>query len=335
MILEGSMRAWLTFVVILILFSSSCKKDQYFYIEGFAQGTTFHITYEGQRNYSAEIDQILKDFDMSLSSYVDSSIISRINNNDPRVVPDSMFIAVFKKSKEVYETTNGMFDITVGPLVKTWGFLKDTTIRHDSAHIKELLQYVGMNKVKLENNKIIKSNPSVILDVNAIAQGYSVDIVAQFLEKQKSANYLVEIGGEIRAKGINAKGKTWRVGIDKPEDSNQLAGENLQAIVEISNKSLATSGNYRKFFIENGVKYAHTINPKTGYPAKNNLLSATIIASDCMTADAYATACMVGGIEKSKDLLKNIKGLEGYLVYSDSIGNYKIFVTEGLKSMIK
>jgi FAD:protein FMN transferase len=334
MTLPAKLKFSLYLPVILILIATSCKEKQYYYIEGFAQGTTFHITYQGRNDYSKDINQILKDFDRSLSSYIDSSILSRINNNDPDVVPDSLFIAVFNKSKEVYLNTDGMFDITVGPLVKTWGFLKDTTIRHDSANIKDLLQYVGLNKVKIENHKVIKALPGIIIDVNAIAQGYSVDIVSNFLEKRGSENYLVEIGGEIRSKGINAKEKKWRIGIDKPEDGNQTPGEKLQTIIDISNKSISTSGNYRKFYIENGIKYSHTINPKTGYPAKNNLLSATIVADDCITADAYATACMVGGLEKSKELLRKIKGLEGYLIYSDSTGNYQIYVTEGLKGMI-
>jgi thiamine biosynthesis lipoprotein len=192
-----------------------------------------------------------------------------------------------------------------------------------------------MNKVRIENERVIKDNPNIVIDVNAIAQGFSVDVVAEFLEKQGSTNYLVEIGGELKAKGINAKGNTWRIGIDKPVDGNQVAGANIQAIVEISGKSLATSGNYRKFFVENGVKYAHTINPKTGYPAKNTLLSATIIADDCMTADAYATVCMASGLEKSLEVLKKVKGLEAYLIYNDDEGKYQTYVTEGLKGMIK
>jgi FAD:protein FMN transferase len=322
-------------IFCLALVLTSCSHKSYYFIEGEAQGSTFHITYEGTRDYSLEIDSILKAFDQSLSGYVDNSIISRINNNDRTVKPDEWFTTVFNKSKEVYVTSDGMFDLTVGPLVKAWGFLKDTTIKHDSAHIKELLQYVGMDKVRIENGRVIKDNPNIIIDVNAIAQGFSVDVVSEFLEKQGSTNYLVEIGGELKAKGVNAKGKTWRIGIDKPIDGNQVAGDDLQTVIEITGKSLATSGNYRKFFVENGVKYAHTINPKTGYPAKNTLLSATIIADDCMTADAYATVCMASGLEKSLKVLEKVKGLEAYLIYNDDKGKYQIYVTEGLKGRIK
>jgi FAD:protein FMN transferase len=328
----------------LLIITFSCKKEQYFYIEGFAQGTTYHITYKGKENYARQISQILKDFDRSLSVYLDSSIISRVNRNDSTVVLDSMFVRIFNKSKEVYDKSNGLFDITVAPLVEAWGFLKDTTIHHDSAHIKELLEYVGMNKIKMVNNKmvnnkivnnkIVKQNPKIKLDVNAIAQGYSVDIVSEFLDKEGSENYLVEIGGELRAKGQNPKDKKWCIGVDKPEDTNQVSGEDLQTIMELTGKSVSTSGNYRKFFIENGVKYSHTINPFTGFPAKNNLLSATIIADECITADAYATACMVGGLEKSKQLLKEIKGIDGYLVYSDSTGAFKVYTTPGAEKLV-
>ena len=321
--------------ICLTLLITSCTRKQYYFVEGEAQGSTFHITYEGSKDYSYEIDSILKAFDQSLSGYIDNSIISRINKNDSTVKPDEWFTTVFNKSKEVYVTSDGMFDLTVGPLVKAWGFLKDTTIKHDSAHIKELLQYVGMDKVRIENGQVIKDNPNIVIDVNAIAQGFSVDVVADFLEKEGCINYLVEIGGELKAKGVNAKGNTWRIGIDKPEDGNQIAGANIQAIVEISGKSLATSGNYRKFFVENGVKFAHTINPKTGFPAKNTLLSATIIADDCMTADAYATVCMASGLNKSLEVLKKVKGLEAYLIYNDNEGKYQTHVTDGLKGMIK
>lgn len=329
------MKAIFLSIITCFLLTSSCTREKYYFIEGQAQGTTFHITYKGNNDYTPEIDSILKAFDKSLSAYIDNSIISRINNNDSTVKIDDWFKAVFYKSREVYINSNGMFDLTVGPLVKAWGFLKDTTIKHDSAHIQELLQLVGMDKIHIEHNKLVKENPNIVIDVNAIAQGYSVDVVSEFLEKKGCKNYLVEIGGELKATGLNPENGIWRIGIDKPIDGNQDSGANLQTIIEISGKSLATSGNYRKFFVENGVKYAHSINPKTGYPAKNNLLSATIVADDCMTADAYATACMVSGLDKSLQILNKVKGLEAYLVFSDNQGNFKIYVTDGLRSRIK
>jgi thiamine biosynthesis lipoprotein len=192
-----------------------------------------------------------------------------------------------------------------------------------------------MDKVKLDHGHIVKKDPRVRLDVNAIAQGYSCDVIARFLDRMGIRNYLVEIGGEIHAHGKNPDGNSWRVGIDKPTEGNMIPGQELQTVVELKNRSLATSGNYRKFFEENGVKYAHTINPKTGYPVKSNLLSATIVAKDGITADAYATVCMVAGLEKSKEILRQVGGMEAYLVYGDEKGNYKVYMTKGMEKIIQ
>jgi FAD:protein FMN transferase len=329
------MKYW-SFIVISLLLFTNCNNKKYFKIEGYAQGTTFQIKYEGNNDFSADIDSILKNFDLSLSAYIDSSLISRINNNDSTAEPDKYFLTVFEKALEVYHNTDGMFDITIGPLVKAWGFLKDTALRHDSAYIVSLLGNIGMDKVRLHNNKIIKENPSVIIDVNAIAQGYSVDVVSEYLDSKGCTNYLVEIGGEIRAKGINERGKTWKIGIDKPVFGNQNKGETLQSVLVVSNKSVATSGNYRKFKTDaQGNKYSHTINPKTGFPVKSNLLSASIVAPDCITADAYATACMVMGLEKSINLITNHKELDGYFIFTDSTGNYNYYISEGLKNIFE
>lgn len=327
-----------SFALIPVLFVSACqtKKSEYVKISGFAQGTTYNITYENSKNedYSQDIDSILKAFDQSLSIYDSTSIISRINNDDPTVEADDWFIDVFNKSAEVNAVSGGAFDITVGPVVKAWGFANGPVAKHDTAHIDSLLQYVGMDKVRLEGRKVIKKSPGVKIDVNAIAQGYSVDVVCDFFKNKGIRNYLVEIGGEVRGKGTNAKDRFWHIGIDKPSDGNMDPGKELQAIIEINNKSLATSGNYRKFFVEDGVKYAHTIDPKTGFPARNTLLSATVVCDDCMTADAYATAFMVVGLDKSKELLTRLPGIEVYFVYSNPLGEYEVFFSEGMKKMI-
>jgi thiamine biosynthesis lipoprotein len=305
-------------------------------ISGFAQGTTYNITYENStsEDYSQAIDSILKAFDRSLSIYDSTSIISRINDNDPTAEADDWFIEVFNKSAEVNTSSGGAFDITVGPVVHAWGFGNGPVAKHDTAYIDSLLQFVGMDKVRLENRKVIKKFPGVNLDVNALAQGYSVDVVCGFFESKGLKNYLVEIGGEVRGKGTNAKDKLWHIGIDKPTEGNMEPGKDLQAIIGIDNKALATSGNYRSFFVENGVKYAHTIDPKTGFPARNTLLSATVICDDCMTADAWATAFMVLGVEKSKELVKKLSGIEVYFVYTNPDGKYEVFFSEGMKKMI-
>lgn len=326
----------LTLVSFLLLNACEAQKSEYVKISGFAQGTNYHITYENSKNedYSLAIDSILKAFDKSCSMYDSTSIISRINNNDPTVEADDWLINVFKKSAEVSALSEGALDITVGPVVRAWGFGNAPIAKHDKAYIDSLLQFVGMDKVRLEGRKVIKKYPGVSIDVNAVAQGYSVDIISQFFEEKGIKNYLVEIGGEVHCKGINAKNNVWRVGIDKPTDGNMNPGGELQAIIELKNKSLTTAGNYRKFFVENGVKYGHTIDPKTGFPAKNTLLSATVVCDDAMTADAWDTAFMVLGLEKSKMLLKKLPGIEVYFIYSNEKGEYEVFVSEGMKKMI-
>jgi thiamine biosynthesis lipoprotein len=326
-------------LVSIFLISNACHNTEktcvYLKIAGFAQGTTYHITYEmpDTIDLQLKIDSILHAFDLSLSSYDSTSIISRINRNKD-VEVDDLFEQVFIKSDEVFKASGGIFDITVMPLVNAWGFGPGAREKVNSARIDSLLEFVGMEKVKIENGKVIKSDPRVQLDVNAIAQGYSVDIVTGFLDGLGSENYMVEIGGEIRAKGLNPAGKVWRIGIDKPEFGNLIPGAELQAVLKLNNKSLATSGNYRKYYEENGTKYTHSIDPKTGYPAKQSLLSATIIADDCITADAYATVCMVGGLEKSKEILAKHPELDAYLIYGDDSGVYQLYVTEGMKTMV-
>jgi thiamine biosynthesis lipoprotein len=309
---------------------------EYKKIHGFIQGTTYNITYQykKKKDLHPEIDTILHNFDKSLSTYDPKSIISRINYNDPSVLADDLFTEVFKKSAEVNQKSDGAFDITVAPIVNAWGFGFKPGINVDSSLIDSLMQFVGMKKVHMEGNRVIKENPSVMLDVNAIAQGFSVDIICRYFDKKKIKNYLVEIGGELRSKGVNSKNEDWIIGIDKPVDGNQIAGQSLQAIVKIKDKALSTSGNYRKFYEKNGVKYAHTMDPKTGYPVLSRLLSATVLADDCITADAYATVFMVFGLEKSIDFLSKNKFLEAYLVYSDDIGNFKVYTTEGMKTHV-
>jgi thiamine biosynthesis lipoprotein len=324
--------------IAFFLLASSCKeKPEYSSFAGAAQGTTYSIVFEnsGNRNPQSlrtEVEKILRDFDMSLSLYKDSSILSRINRNE-KTVPDKYFIEVFKKSVEISHLTNGAFDVTVGPLVRAWGFGPDEHKNVSPSKIDSLLKLVGMQNVELKDGMIRKADPRISLDFNAIAQGYSVDVISSCLDEKGIKSYLVEIGGEVRVKGDKG-GALWRIGIDRPVDNNMSPGNDLEAIILLKDRSLATSGNYRKFYVENGVKYSHTIDPETGYPAKNQLLSATILASDCATADGIATACMVMGKEKSIEFLDLHPGYEGYLIYSDETGNFKTWMTEKLKGYI-
>lgn len=328
-----------TGILLPALFLYACMKEGagiWMKLSGFTQGTTYNITYQSADsvNYQEELEQVLKDFDLSLSGYVPSSIISRINQDDETVLPGTYFITCFRAAREVYAATGGAFDITVAPLVNAWGFGFTERSEIDSSLIDSLLKYVGMEKVRLVDGRIKKDMAGVMLDMNAIAQGYSVDILADFLESKGIHNYLVEIGGELKTRGHNSRGLAWRVGIDKPIEGLQIPGMELQAIVEISDRSLATSGNYRRFYEEDGMKYSHTIDPMTGYPVQHGLLSATVLAGDCMRADAYATAFMVMGFEKSRKLLLARKDLDAYLIYNDEKGEYRVWYTDGMKKLL-
>jgi thiamine biosynthesis lipoprotein len=318
---------------------SACKgnKHEYGNFMGFTQGSTYHIVYQDPAKYQPEklkeaIENIFRNFDMSLSIYKDSSIISRINRNED-VIPDTFFIEVFKKSEEISILTDGAFDITVGPLVKAWGFGPDGYKNFDRSKLDSLKKLVGFRKVSLKDGRLFKSDPGINLDVNAIAQGYSVDVICRFFDSLGIDSYLIEIGGEVRVKG-DKNGELWKIGIDKPYDNNTSPGTDLQAIIRIKDKALATSGNYRKFYIENGIKYSHTIDPVTGYPAKNTLLSATIIAKDCATADGIATACMVMGKDRAIEFINSDKDIDAYLVFSDNNGNFITWISHDLKNKI-
>ena len=314
-------------VAILLLISCHRGINNTIKISGAAQGTSYHITYlAGQHsNYREEIDSIFKGIDLSLSTYNTGSIISRINRNDTTVTVDEYFSDVFNKSMEVSEKTKGLFDVTVAPIINAYGFGFTKREKVTNSLIDSLLRFIGYKKVRLVDKKLVKEIPQVMLDFNAIAQGYTVDVLASFLENKGINNYMVEVGGELRAKGKKPDDSYWSVGIEQPNETN-TDGASLNAVVKIKDKSLATSGNYKKFYIEDGKKYAHIIDPFTGYPSKNNLLSTTVITENCMTADAYATAFMVMGFEKSKQFLSENKNLnlEVYFIYDEN-GEWKIY----------
>ena len=227
------------------------------------------------------------------------------------------------------------FDITVAPLVNAWGFGFTEKESVDSNLIDSLLQFVGMNKIALEDGQIRKSTEGVMIDMNGIAQGYSVDVISGFLESMDIMDYLVEIGGEVRTHGLNSRGSEWRVGIDKPVEGLQLAGVELEAIISLSGMSLATSGNYRRFYEMDGMKYSHTIDPATGYPVRHGLLSATVLCDECMYADAYATTFMVMGIAYAKSFLASRPDLEAFLIYNSEKGEYIVWSTPGLENMLE
>lgn len=328
-------KIFFSFTLLAAMVLKTYSQSEPIVISGFAQGTTYQIKYydEKNRNLKKEIDQLFDNFNKSVSLYDSTSIISRVNSNEKNVILDEYFKVCFNKSIDVSKATDGAFDATVGPLVSSWGFSFKQKIKMDSLTVDSILKFVGYHLVEIKNGKVVKKDPRVKLDFNALAQGYSVDLVSKLLDSNSISNYLVELGGEIFAKGKKSNGDFWTVGIEKPENNSENQNP-LIAKVKLHNKALNTSGNYRKFYIENGVKYSHEINPKSGYPAHNSLLSATVLADDCMTADAYATAFMVMGLERSIKFLSEHKELMGYLIYSDEKNNYKIYESSGFKEIL-
>ena len=326
------MKPWkILFLLFLIVASVLIIKNEppYHTDRGFIFGTYYNICYKSKDNLQQKIDSTLKSVDNSLSPFNKRSVITAINENRD-TTPDAQFIEVFTLAQEISATTNGAFDITVAPLVNAWGFgFKQGTIV-DSLTVDSLLQFVGYKSIRLSDNKIIKQQPQTMLDCSAIAKGYGCDRVVRMLESYGIEDYMVEIGGEVVAKGKNDKSKQWSIGISKPTEDKSGTINELQEILHISGKSVATSGNYRNYRYEDGRKLSHTIDPRTGYPVAHTLLSATVIANDCATADAYATAFMVMGIDKAMEICKD-KGIDAYFIYSTPEGVINTRETDGMK----
>jgi len=328
----------LSIFLIGLLYQSCAPPKEYVTIDGLTQGTTYHIVAETTPGMNTgdlrlKIEALLGEVDNSLSIYNDSSVISLINSNISDKT-DTLFREVFRASALISEQCDGLFDITVGPLVKAWGFGPDAQKRFDESKLDSLLALVGMEKVRLEGDRIIKADADMFIDVNAIAQGYTVDLIVGLLAGEGISECLVEVGGEVRTSG-DKNGKGWHVGIDRPADGNYVPGADLKATVRLDNNALATSGNYRKFYIDNGVKYSHTIDPRTGYPARHTLLSATIVAPTCAAADAWATACMVAGKDTAISIIEKNELIEGYLIFSDEKGDMQSWMSEGLRKKIE
>jgi thiamine biosynthesis lipoprotein len=316
-------------VFILLIAGYGCnttKQEHKISFAGEAQGTYYAITYYDakNRNFQAEADSLLAAFDQSVSLWVPQSIISRVNQGDTTVVLDDIFRHNFELSIEMARLTNGYFDFTVSPLVEAWGFSFKGKIPMTPARVDSIKSFVNWQNVSLENGKVIKADPRTRFDFNAIAQGHSVDLLGKFLESKGIDRYLVDVGGEIRTKGTKPDGSKWRVGIEKPSlEANDE--RRIQQVIEIQDKALATSGSYRKYYEENGKRFSHAIDPKTGYPVTHNLLSATVIANSAAEADALATAILVMGREKSFELIEKNSSIEAYFISWDKD---KGFVTE-------
>ncbi|MEO9485640.1 MAG: FAD:protein FMN transferase [Ekhidna sp.] len=305
------------------------------HITGQTMGTiVYNVKFVGQEieGLDKEISDNLVAFNQSLSTYIPSSEISTLNRTGSFKFQSDFFLPVLEKSREIYKNTNGTFDPSIGPLVQAWGFGPNKSLPEvDSSMVDSLMSIVGFDKVQFDN-EIVSMPPNFQIDFSAIAKGYAVDVVSEVLESRGIANYLVEIGGEVRCRGVNNEDKAWSLGIEDPTVSQ---GERaLMAIVRLKDRSLATSGNYRNYYEKDGKLFAHIIDPRTGYTAKHNLLSASVFASDCMTADAYATAFMVIGFEYSMELIFAFD-LDAILIYQSEDGEIESFVTAGIRPFLE
>lgn len=296
-------------------------------------GTFYHIVYQCDSDLTQSINAELAKVDQSLSPFNEHSVITAVNNNQ-EVVLDSMFLDVYQKALQISRETDGAFDITVAPLVNAWGFGFKNGSQPSAPQVDSLKQIVGYQKVSLVDGKIVKQDPRMMLDCSAIAKGYGCDAVARLLRNRGIRNFMVEIGGEIVASGVNDKQKPWTIGVTKPTDDSLNIGNELQTILNVTDKAMATSGNYRNFYYQGGKKFAHTIDPKTGYPVQHSILSATVLADECAIADAYATSFMVMGLEGAKVILQRHPELMAYLIYSDENGNNAVWFSPSLKDKI-
>ena len=327
----------LPFLVLLIVGTVIIIRHQhsmpYQHNSGFIFGTVYNITYQWDEDLNSEIVNELNKVDNSLSPFNNNSIITHINRNENVKVND-MFTHVFDIAMQVSKETDGAFDITVAPLVNAWGFGFKSGINPTQQVIDSLKQIIGYQKVRLVNDKVKKNDPRIMLDCSAIAKGYGSDVVARFLETKGVKNYMVEIGGEIVTKGLNNKRLPWKIGVTKPTDDTLDINTELQTVLNVTDIAMATSGNYRNFYYKGGKKYAHTIDPHTGYPVQHNILSSTVLAKDCATADAYATSFMVMGLEKARKLLEKHSELMVYFIYSDEKGNNKVWFSPSLADKV-
>ena len=296
-------------------------------------GTFYHATYQCDSDLTASINAELAKVDASLSPFNKQSVITAVNQNQDVKLND-MFLDVYQLAMNISKETDGAFDITVAPLVNAWGFGFKNGIEPTKEQVDSLMQIIGYKKVTLEGGKIRKTDERIMLDCSAIAKGYGSDVVARLLRSRGVKNFMIEIGGEIVTSGVNAENKPWRVGISKPVDDPMGSENGVQNIVNITDKAMATSGNYRNFYYKGGKKYAHTIDPKTGYPVQHSILSATVFAKSCAVADAYATSFMVMGLEKAQQLLEQHPELMAYLIYSDKDGKNAVWYSTSLENKI-
>ena len=309
------------------------RNTPYQHNTGYIFGTIYHITYQYDTDLNTEILAELNKVDASLSMFNKQSVITRVNNNQNIEVND-MFADVFTLAEKISKDTNGAFDITVAPLVNAWGFGFKNGQLPTRAKVDSLKAFVGYQYVTRVDKHVKKADPRTTLDCGAIAKGYGCDMVAELLRRKGVANFMIEIGGEVVTSGISDRRLPWKIGVIKPSDDSLNQNQELQAVLNVTDKAMATSGNYRNFYYKDGKKYAHTIDPHTGYPVQHSLLSATVLADRCAVADAYATSFMVMGIEKAKEVLKRNPKLMAYFIYADEQGKYKVWYSPSMQGKI-
>lgn len=342
----NSKNKWFGFVFLLVVLASgwvmkSFREETpgsqpFRVLNGYAQGTTYHIKYydEQGRDFRQETDSVFRAFDLAFSAWEPESEINKLNRNESSTFSSPWFYPVLEKSREVYESTGGAFDPTVAPLVKAWGFGPEGIQKIPSDTEKDsLMQLVGFSGITFDREKIQKRHPNMQLDFNAVAPGYTTDVLASLFQAKGIRNFFIEIGGEVYAGGVNEQGKPWRIGINTPSEKEEEQMD-IQLILQVKDRAVTTSGNYRRFYEKEGVKYAHTISPFTGKPVSHSLLSATVVASDCITADAYATAFMVLGPEKTLEIVEKHKDLAVILIYSNPKGEMETYVSPQLSGFL-
>jgi FAD:protein FMN transferase len=329
------MRKSLFFLLVAVILLSSCggknRELQLVSFRGVVFGTYYSVAYYSSdaRSYQAAIDSLFSSFNQSVSYYDPNSVISRINRNET-TLGDEYFINVLRKSLEIAEITSGAFDPTVSPLVNAWGFGFSEKIPLSNSQIDSLKNITGYKRVSINNSHVIKEVPEIQFDFNAIAKGYAADLAGLLLEERGIKTYMVEIGGDLIARGLKPDGTGWRIGLEQPA-KNMYEAQEWAFLVEMHDKAVATSGSYRKYYEEGGQRFSHTIDPQTGRPVNHNLLSVSVFADDSMTADAFATAFMVMGYEKSKDFVESRNDLQAFFIYSEGPDAYGTYTTPGLK----
>ena len=299
----------------------------------FIFGTTYHVTYQCDSDLTQSIRAELLKVDASLSPFNKESVITAVNENK-EVQLDEMFKEVFNLAMDISKETDGAFDITVAPLVNAWGFGFKNGFQPSSHQVDSLLQLVGYKKVSMVDGKVTKQDPRIMLDCSAIAKGYGTDRVARLLRSRGIQNFMVEIGGEVVTSGVNPDRVPWKIGVTKPTDDSLNIGHELQTVLNVTDKAMATSGNYRNFYFKGGKKFAHTVDPKTGYPVQHSILSATVLSKSCAVADAYATSFMVMGFDKARQVLERHPELMAYFIYSNQKGDMDVWYSPSLREKI-